>query len=166
MYHDWQIERWETPVVDCNRLLLLSLVDAGRELVMIFVARNSKYCVRFSNYQAYRNIDEAYRTDLWHWLDKSNQRCGFTFLVKENPPFHSWGTVYLHTVLPDVRHYVIATDDDAVEVLSTCVPKWEPKMHTSDGDSNAGKSTHLYIGDDDARINELMADIKRENEPN
>ena len=83
--------------------------------------------IKFENYPAYRNILEEYRTALWRHLDKTSQRCGWTFEVLEslwsaelnnNEPlleFHN----------PGLRHFVISTDDDVIEVLSNLEPKIE-----------------------------------------
>lgn len=167
MYEGWHISRWETPVVDVTRLALVSLSDVDRELIVLFEAVHipgrPRWRVRFRQYPAYRNIDEAYRTDLWRWLDESNQRVGFTFTVEELPRLASWGTVYLHEVRPGVRHFVIATEDDVVEVLSTQVPTWESAAPAEVGSPIPGKAEHLYLGEDDARIARLVDDLKSRN---
>jgi hypothetical protein len=148
-------------------VLLVSLVDAGRELTLLLEGhRNSgrpRWLVRFRDYPAYRNIDEAFRVDLWKWLDESGQRCGFTFTVIESPPLASWETGYLHEMPPGVRHYVVATEDDVVEVLSHCAPTWEEVEPASPSDPIPGKSTHLYVGDDDTEIEQLREDLQRRN---
>src|SRR5229473_5087457 len=126
MYRDWVITRWDTPVVDIRRLMLVSLVDANQELTLLYEASRApgrpRWRVRFRQYPAYRNIDEAYHTDLWRWLHESGQSHGSTFTVREPTPLGSWGTVYLHQVRPEVQHYVITTEDDVVEVLSCETP--------------------------------------------
>jgi hypothetical protein len=165
MYRGWKISRWETPIVDVRRVLLVSLVDAGRELTILLERHSSserlRWRVRFRKYPAYRNIDEAFRLELWKWLDESGQRCGSTFTVIESPPLASWETSYLHEVRPGVRHYVIATDDDVVEVLSHDAPTWEEAEPALPGDPLPGKSTHLYLGEDDAAIEHLVEDLNR-----
>lgn len=165
MYEGWRISRWETPVVDENRLLMVSLTDVDRELILLLEssrgAGRQRWRVRFRQYPAYRNIDEAYRTDLWLWLDESGQRVGYTFTVEESPPLASWGAVYLHAIEPKTRHFVIATEDDVVEVLSAEDPVWEAVDPAEAEASLPGKSTHLYIGQDDAAIERLVEDVKR-----
>ena len=164
MYEGWRISRWETPVVDVDRLLMVSLGDVDRELVLLLessrVPSRPRWRVRFRQYPAYRNIDEAYRTDLWRWLDESGQRLGFTFTVEESPRFASWGTVYLHDVLPKTRHFVIATEDDVVEVLSAEEPTWEAAEPAEASAPLPGKARHLYVGQDDAEIERLYTDRK------
>lgn len=165
MYEGWRICRWETPVVDIDRLVLVSLADADCELVLLLESfrapGRSRWRVRFRQYPAYRNIDEAYRTGLWRRLDESGQRVGFTFTVEESPRLASWGTVYLHVVEPQIRHYVIATEDDVVEVLSAEDPKWEPAEPAESVAPLPGKARHLYVGDDDAAIEQLTKDLER-----
>lgn len=164
MYEGWRIARWETPVVDVDRLLMVSLADVDRELVVLLESSRTpgrpRWRVRFRQYPAYRNIDEAYRTDLWRWLDESGQRLGVTFTVEESPCFASWGTVYLHDVVPKTRHFVIATEDDVVEVLSAEEPIWEVANPAESGAPLPGKAKHLYLGEDDAEIERLSADLK------
>lgn len=169
MYEGWSICRWETPVVDEDRLLMVSLGDVDRELVLLLESARApgrpRWRVRFRQYPAYRNIDEAYRTDLWGWLDKSGQRLGFTFTVEESPPLASWGTVYLHEVIPGIRHFVIATEDDVVEILSAEEPLWEAASPAEAGEPLPGKAEHLYVGDDDVGIARLFEDVKRRQQP-
>ena len=160
MYDGWRISRWETPVVDTSRLAMVSLADVDHELVVmleaVHIPGRPRWRVRFRQYPAYRNVDESYRTDLWRWLDESNQRIGFTFTVEELPRFASWGTVYLHDVLPQAQHFVIATEDDVVEVISAQAPIWEIAAPAEVNSPIPGKSEHLYVGEDDARIAELV----------
>ncbi len=169
MYKGWGISRWETPVVDEDRLLLVSLADADQELVLLLESGRApglpRWRVRFRQYPAYRNIDEAYRTDLWSWLDESGQRLGSTFTVQESPPLASWGTVYLHDVVPRIRHFVIATGDDVVEVLSSEEPVWEAASPAEAGELLPGKSRHLYVGEDDAEIERLVEEAQRRQKP-
>jgi hypothetical protein len=169
MYEGWSICRWETPVVDEDRLLMVSLDDVDRELVLLLESGRDpgrpRWRVRFRQYPAYRNIDEAYRTDLWAWLDKSGQRLGFTFTVEESPPLASWGTVYLHEVVPRIRHFVIATEDDVVEVLSAEEPVWEAADPAEPGEPRPGKARHLFRGEDDEEIDRLVEDVRRRQEP-
>jgi hypothetical protein len=147
---------------------MVSLTDVDHELVVLVEAFHSpgrpRWRVRFRQYLAYRNVDESYRTNLWRWLDESNQRVGFTFTVEESPRLASWETVYLHEVMPTARHFVIATEDDVIEVVSAQLPIWE-SAEPAELDSPApGKARHLYVGEDDAEIEQVYADAKRRNE--
>lgn len=165
MYAGWRIARWETPVVDVRHLLMVSLVDDGEELVMLFEAFRApgrpRWRVRFQQHVAYRNIDEAYRLGLWRMLDDTDQRCGFTFTVEESPPLDSWSTEYLHEFHPTTRHYVIATEDDVVEVLTPDAPVWEIAEPAAEGAPLPGKSRHYYAGEDDDEIQRVKDEIKR-----
>jgi hypothetical protein len=38
IYEGWKIERWTTPVVDIDDLLMVSLTDAERQLTIVFEA--------------------------------------------------------------------------------------------------------------------------------
>lgn len=165
MYRSWTITRWDTPIADVQRVLMVSLVDTGRELTLLLEGHSRsghpRWRVRFREYPAYRNIDEAFRLELWKWLDESGQRCGSTFTVIESPPLASWETGYLHELSPGVRHYVVATDDDVVEVLSHFAPTWEEVEPALPGNPLPGKSIHLYLGEDDAAIEQLGEELQR-----
>ena len=169
MYEGWRITRWETPVVDRDRVLMVSLTDTRGELVIVLEDTQSserlRWRVRFRRYPAYRNIDERYRLALWNWLDESDQRCGFTFTVAEPAPFASWDTGYLHDMAPATRHFVIGTNDDVIEVLSDEEPVWEGIAAAAPDEPAPGKSIHLYVGEDDDSIQRLITDLKNRNRP-
>ncbi len=169
MYDGWLVSRWETPVVDVERLLMVSLTDANRQLIIVLEGPRAlgrpRWRVTFGHYPAYRNIDESYRVKLWKWLDDSGQRCGFTFTVEENPKFASWETGYLEDVAPNTRHYVITTEDDVVEVLSVDEPIWQLLEPAQADDPLPEKVQHLYAGEDDAAIRRMLASLKDSNNP-
>jgi hypothetical protein len=169
MYEGWRITRWETPVVDLDRLLMVSLTDANQELVVVFEGPPSlgrpRWRVTFRRYPAYRNIDESYRVNLWKWLEQTGQRNGFTFTVEETPRFASWETGYLEDVAPNTRHFVITTEDDVVEVLSAEQPSWQALAPALSEERLPGKARHLYRGEDDAAIDRILADLKSRNDP-
>jgi hypothetical protein len=169
VYEGWRVDRWETPVGDVDRLLMVSLVDATRELTAIFEASwmpsRPRWRVRFRDYPAYRNIDEAYRNELWRHIRESGQECGRTFTVQESPSLQSWGTESLHEVRPGIRHFVIATMDDILEVLSASEPVWEEAPCAHDGDPMPGKAGHLFVREDQAQIERLMSDLRSRNKP-
>lgn len=166
MYKGWRITRWETPVVDMDRILMVSLADTHRELVVVVEDPSApgrpRWRVRFRDYPAYRNMDESYRLDLWGWLNESGQRCGTTFTVDEPSPFVSWTSASVH-ILDETRHFVIATGDDVIEVLSAGRPIWEEIAGAAPDEPMPGKSVHLYFGEDDEAIQRLEADLKRRN---
>ncbi len=165
MYEGWRITRWETPIADTRWLLLVSLVDTTKRLTLVLEAFRSpgrpRWEVSFSNHFAYRNIGEAYRLSLWASLSHTGQRWDSTFMVEEREPLSSWHTGYLHEVVPGVKHYVIATTEDVIEILSSTEPLWRQVAPPAPDEPLPGKIEHLFIGEDDARIAELAKDLKR-----
>jgi hypothetical protein len=163
MYAGWRIKRWETPVVDLDRTLMVSLTDAKQELVIVFEGSppsRSRWRVRFRDYPAYRNIDELHRANLWLWLDESGQRCGATFIVDEQTRFASWDAPSLDVFEPKVRYFVIATNDDVIEVLSAAEPIWDAIEAARVDEPLPGKSVHLHFGEDDGEIRRLGEDLE------
>jgi len=131
MYKDWKIKKWDTPVSDVNGLALISLKDIAREnkLSILFETNNKKLEATFDNYPAYRNILEEYRLELWKHLDETNQMCGDTFIVINSPWIKSLTEreqlINVHE--KELKHYVITTTDDVIEVLSSKEPEWDEK---------------------------------------
>jgi hypothetical protein len=164
MYDGWVVTRWDTPVSDVAELYLASLTDARRELTLVLegplASGRPRWRVEFQDYPGYRNLDEAFRVELWQWLDMSGQRCGSTFVVSEPLPLASWATSGLHQLYPGLRHYVVATMDDVIEVLAAREPSWTVVEPAGLRDPPPGKSTHLFLGRDDDAIARLEQEIK------
>ena len=132
MYDKWKIKKWETPISDSKQLGMLSLHDiaASNTLEVLLNDGTQEISITFKSYPAYRNILEEYRTKLWKHLDETSQRCGWTFEVIES----TWideleqneSLIEVHN--PGLRHFVICSNDDVVEVLSNEEPKVEIKV--------------------------------------
>jgi len=127
MYDNWKIKKWETPVSDSKWLSMVSLYDVAETQTLEIRLNDGKQeiSINFENYPAYRNIHEEYRTNLWRHLDETSQRCGWTFEVVNS----SWSEkLYKDEPLlkfndPNLRHFVISTGDDVVEILSNLEPE-------------------------------------------
>jgi hypothetical protein len=131
MYESWQCERWETPVSDAYVLMMKLCVRAGD--LDITLDRSSVSETQedvqfiFRKCPAFRCILEKFRTELWNNLSAS-EHPGRTFTVENSP----W-IVELKSSEPifsdlnkDIRHYVIVTDWEVVEVLSSQAPVIAP----------------------------------------
>ena len=127
MYEHWKIEKWETALSECKHLAMFSLFDdaSNNKLIINLGFDEKEFDLIFSNYPAYRNILEEYRLELWDYLDKSNQRCGNTFIVNNSPWLSELVSneplIEFHN--EKLKHYVITTGDDVIEVLSNEIPK-------------------------------------------
>jgi hypothetical protein len=127
MYYKWKIKRWETPISDSKWLGMVSLHDVTEMNILDIRLNDGKQeiSIKFENYPAYRNILEEYRTALWRHLDETSQRCGWTFEVVDS----SWSEELnkreplLEFKNPGLRHFVLSTDDDVIEVLSNLEPR-------------------------------------------
>jgi hypothetical protein len=127
MYDKLKIKRWETPISDSKWLGMISFYDVAESNILEIRLNDGKQeiSIKFENYPAYRNILEEYRTALWRHLDKTSQKCGWTFEVINS----SWSEELnneeplLEFHNPGLRHFVISTNDDVIEVLSNLEPK-------------------------------------------
>ncbi len=156
MYEDWQIKRWDTPASDINSLVMVSLVDDGVLRIIFEAPRLSnrpRWQFTFNAYPAYRNILEEYRLNLWKHLDQSNQRCGNTFIVGNSPWIAYFQSreplIDIHST--NLIHYVIATEDDVIEILASFVEVIDLGNTASDV-PRAGKSRVFYNPTDREQI--------------
>jgi hypothetical protein len=81
--------------------------------------------VTFLNYPAYRNIDESYRTELWQRRQQLNDpdATGWTLVVPDSPWIREFANEpILESFNPGLVHYMIATENDVIEVLSNEEP--------------------------------------------
>jgi hypothetical protein len=129
MYDNLKIKRWETPISDSKELGMVSLHDNASTNTLEVLLNDGKKEIRvtFNNYPAYRNILEEFRTKLWNHLTETSQRCGWTFEVVES----TWveelqkDESMLEFHFPGLRHFVISTGDDVIEILSDLEPQIE-----------------------------------------
>lgn len=122
MYEGWKLERWETPFSNERLGTLTSLVDDGERLViMVGDSSGQRFRFAFTDYPAYRNIQELYRTELWNKLYERN--LGSTLIIPESEWIASLKREGFEIYYPDAVHYMICTDDGCVEVLSDTLPE-------------------------------------------
>lgn len=122
MYKDWKVARWNTPVSDERLLGMVSLVDDGQLTIVVEDSLNRQFRFIFTEYPAYRNIREEYRTELWQKLYGKN--LGSTLLIAESQWVASFRATepLLEIHHPNLAHYMICTASDVVEVLSSDKP--------------------------------------------
>ena len=131
MYDNWKIKKWETPVSDWKWLFMDSLTDSAKTHTLeILLSDKDDYpqiAIQFKNYPIYRNIVEEYRTTLWNHLSKTSQWCGWTFEVVNSPWLEKLCKIEPLIEVHDsgLRHFVISTNDDVIEVLSNLEPNIE-----------------------------------------
>ena len=166
-YTEWQIDRWETPLSDIRSLVMVSMSDCHRQLTFTFEApRESggpRWELKFNTYPGYRNLLEEFRIQLWEHLDSTDQRCGNTFFVTNSPwiqTLRKTEGVFDH-YYPEMFHYVMATEDDVIEVLSPETPVVSVSMRQADGEPPAGKSTVFYAPAGREKMERVFPQLKR-----
>ena len=107
---------------DRSGMLEIELADYSDNIVM------ARYKVTFRNYPAYRNIEESYRLGLWQRRQQLNDpnASGWTLIV----PDSSWVKEFVNEPIlemfnPGIVHYLIATENDVIEVLASEEPTVE-----------------------------------------
>lgn len=121
LYQEWKFTRWETPVSDVQHLFMVSLVDAKGQLTINLSTFPEKfqYELTLNRYPAYRNILEEYRLELWAALTGA-QATGYTLIVADSPWIEELKEhePLLSVLHPQLRHYIISTSDDVIEILT------------------------------------------------
>ncbi len=81
--------------------------------------------MKFSKVAAFRSVVEQYRSALWEQFSKSGHP-GRTFIIKNSPWISEISEVEPEFSMLEkhIKHYVISTDIEIVEVLS----RYEPVM--------------------------------------
>ena len=165
MYENWVAERWQTPFSDVQSLVMVSLIDDGSPRLVLEDARGEERCrwsVRFENVVAYRNMLEEYRVSLWARREEIGGPRGWTWRLtrsdwlcelREQEPL-------VDINAPGAIHYLIATEDDVVEVFMAELPVIDELGPAADA-ARPGKSTVLYRGEDDDRIEAEFARLRR-----
>jgi hypothetical protein len=146
MFDHWHPIRWETPASERVQLLLVSLTDQGGVLSIVVedtrAPGHRRLLFTFRGVEAYRNVLEQYLLDLWEKFACSPDGLGCTWIVPSSPWLASLSTTLVHP--EEITHYLIATQDDVIEVLSTKPPEICDAPPGRDGDI-IGKSTHTYL---------------------
>ena len=126
MYQGWQIEKWKTPISEATNPAFESLVQDKKSLKIEVTGDDSqKWLFLFTSHcPVYKSIDETYKMELWSYLDKTDQRFGSTFIVKNS----SWVKQYQKPNFsmeapPKLKHYVLATNNNFIEILTDKKPQ-------------------------------------------
>ena len=128
MYANTKLERWETPVVGALELRIISVVEDGELLVTVAEPSNlDRYRLRFrfqcGTYVTYRSTDDLHSRYLINAKYEGERPCR-TFVAEQS----EWKqAISLECGMSgqdaSLRHYVIWTDDDCIEVLALKPPE-------------------------------------------
>lgn len=133
MYEEWILVPWETPFSEVD-LHLVAFVDDHRVILVLEGAAGSPgqrthraWRVTFPGGAvfAYRNIEEAYRVGLWERMDALGLKAPRTsFIVPGSPWLRSLAAQepVLQVNAPLLTHYLLLTDDQCFDLLSSLSP--------------------------------------------
>jgi hypothetical protein len=107
-----------------RRVEVTSLRDEEDGLVLLLAPENSReplFRMVFTEFVAYRNINESYRIRTWQGQDMSQAS---SLAIVEDSSWLGWLRGESGGVLEefDVVHYAIYTNDDCVDVLAKTPP--------------------------------------------
>jgi hypothetical protein len=128
MQENWLSVRWETPVSDAKGLMMKLCCHDGDLDITLDRSSVSEVLddiqLVFKKVVAFRSILERFRTELWNY-QLVHGRPGRTFIIDNSPwisELQASDPVFASLNIPNVRHYVIATDWDVLEILSSHAP--------------------------------------------
>lgn len=162
MYEGWTLEKWPTPISDVESLSMVMLVDDGTLSIIVQVNGVTPKWFRcvFSKYPAYRNILEEFRTELWERLEQKKQYLGWTAIVNNSQWVSSFSREpLLKEHYPQLKHYLICTEDDVIEVLSPQDPEMR-EIAVQDSQTQSGKSDIYRFDKDESKIKEIFSKLK------
>ena len=122
MYDNWVFNKWETPLSAVGALELQRLTDCNGFLEIVCEDLESSaphlWIVIFQSAIGYRSLGESFRNQLWKEWDINQY--GRTVYV-ENSDFLL--ALVKEPVTENLRHFMIVTRDDVIEVLSVPDPQ-------------------------------------------
>jgi hypothetical protein len=168
MYEDWTVQRWETPVSDWTRILLVYLVDDGALSILLEQTGrpgHRRFMIRFPRFIAYRNILEEYRLELWKRFHCGPELgLGSTWIVTNSSWAASVVAQYPIIDSKEVTHYFIGTEDDVIEVLATATPELS-EAPMGDDKQRIGKAEHYYMPEDHQRVKRIIKETTDRQQP-
>src|SRR5258706_1131662 len=117
-------ERWQTPVSDARSLATVALIDREGLHITVQDLRDParrRFEFVFRNVAAYRNLLEEFRGS----DPPMTHDAGWTRTVPDSPWLTELRTKepLLDVHMPGCQHFVIATEDDVIDVLSPDQPE-------------------------------------------
>jgi hypothetical protein len=112
-----QILRWQTILSDLEYTFCRKVTYEDSLVITVSDMGNNLYEIIFNHPVIYQVIDETYLTHYWNIKEKG---IGNTFILENS----NWSDkfVLINEHFPDIKHYVIGTEDDCIEILSESEP--------------------------------------------
>lgn len=127
MSASWKYERWETPVSDEEFLSLGLQYDDWILHIRLDPSTDARkkpgVVITFERCAAFRNVVEQFRNELWNRFAEAGHP-GRTFTIQNSPWIAelSEAEPTFPILEKNIKHYVIATDLDVIEILTSREP--------------------------------------------
>ena len=114
------LERWDTPCSDVKDVFDVQLIHQVQLGILKYsiVSDETIYDFRFERFGPYQVSDEQYLVDYWEARDLYFPSIGNTFIVTNS----EWQGELNVAYMPDAQHYVIATENSCLEIITDTLP--------------------------------------------
>jgi hypothetical protein len=148
---------------------MVSLVDDGKLTVILQDTRDParrRFRFTFTICPVYRNILEEFRRELWKEIKGQTEARSWTLTIPESQwiAYFSEAEPLLEEYYPGLTHYMICTEDDVVEILSSQPPQITEIEPATEGDKVPGKSTVYIYPEDKDKVDKLVNEVMEAND--
>lgn len=113
------IINWETPLSNCKEVFFEKLVDVIDMEIVMSDQDEDLYDIFVENPGPYQVADETYLTN--YWYQENKKQTGYTFIIENSNWIKKFPLLIYNK--PKVKHYIIATADSCIEILTEHEPK-------------------------------------------
>jgi hypothetical protein len=117
MNDEIKIENWPSILSEKNLLYFENLSSTDKLVITVSDQENHLYEITIDHAIVYQVIDETYLTHYWTLKARG---IGPTLLIVNSKWPESFKLLKLNH--PDVKHFVLATEDECIEILSETMP--------------------------------------------
>jgi hypothetical protein len=124
-----KIIKWNTAVSNASRLWMSKLIYDGSLTIMcgaILSNEQKEIEVSFGERPIFRDIQEEFMSPLWQIIFSPQNKIGNTFILEQSRWLEDLNRDEIFAgTMKDCRHYVLATEDDVIEVVTANEPTFK-----------------------------------------